>query len=520
VPNIERKDFKKMRTRFNTPNDPNPARLIESLRCLGYDNYIAIADLVDNSMDAEAERVTIKVFRQDNVIKILVADNGAGMDRETLDQSLRLGSLTAKNPISDLGKFGMGLVTAGLSLARRTTVITKQLDVYLTAIADVDEVIKTNTFHKYLDESSPKEKEAFDRIFPDSDSGTLVILEKCDGITNQNTSVFASTLRNKLGRFHRYFLRAEKVFTVNDEPVVVVDPLELDDPNTQIFSDDVYPVTLKSGNGDRNENIHIRIALIPDEPTAGEREVALGIKNQGFYILRNNREIQAAETLDAFTKHNDFNRMRGEVFLSGDLDKVVGIDFTKRDIVLEQSFRDQLLKYLKAQCTTIKSQESSKTRVKQSAEIDDLHKGAQRSIDQKAKLLVMPKTEIEKRHQRQRNTITKPEPKEKSVRSKFRITQPSDAQRCKFDYAKLGANGQIFECELIGRTIAITWNVQHPFYQRFIIDQRSDGRLVSAVDFLVYSMASAELTLTNDDNIDMLHNLRSIISTNVRTLLT
>ncbi|MCX6832117.1 MAG: hypothetical protein NT028_08295, partial [candidate division Zixibacteria bacterium] len=422
-------------------------------------------------------------------------------------------------PVSDLGKFGMGLVTAGLSIARRTTVVTKQGDKYLTAIADVDEVVRSNRFDKYLNEASQQERDLLDNVLQDSESGTIVMLDKCDGLKNQNTTQFASILRRHLGRVHRYFLRAEKKMTVNAEKIDVLDPLELDGPDTVQFSDEVYPIIIKGFDGERVENVRARIVLIPETPASGERDIALALKNQGFSILRNQREILHAETLDAFTKHNDFNRMRGEVFLTGDLDQVVGIDFTKRSIVFEQSFKDQLLKHLKPQCSTIKARERARQSIKENPEVDDLHREAQKSIDQKAKLLVTPKTEIERRGPRNGISKDKTEPKEKTLRSRFRLVQPADAHRCKFEYAKLGPNGQIYECEMIGRTIVIQWNVQHPFYQRFILDQRSDGRLVTAIDFLVYSMASAELTVSSDDNLDVLSALKSIISSNMRTLL-
>ena len=41
-------------------NTPNAGKLIESLRSIGYSNYSAIADLVDNSLDAHATNVKIK----------------------------------------------------------------------------------------------------------------------------------------------------------------------------------------------------------------------------------------------------------------------------------------------------------------------------------------------------------------------------------------------------------------------------------------------------------------------------
>lgn len=505
--------------RFEHTNDPNAGKLIESLRHVGYDNYVAIADIVDNSLDAEADQIAVRIWTEDRAIRILVADDGAGMDLDTLDQALRLGSLTTKDPVSDLGKFGMGLVTAGLSFARRTTVVTKQGGVYLASIVDIDEVIRSNAFCKYLGKATLDEIAMFDSVLPKAASGTLVIFDKCDGIQNNNTTVFANTLRKHLGRIHRFFISAGKTIKVNDEIVSVGDPLELDNPGTELFSDEEYPITMRHGGQERHDLVRIRIALVAENAAGGEREYALGLKSQGFYILRNNREIKPADTLDAFTKHNDFNRMRGEVFLTGDLDNVVGIDFTKRDVVFEQSFKDQLLKHLKAQCTTIKRQESGRTKVKESREIEGLHEQAEKLIDQKARLLVTPRTQIERRSApRDTGRVSTPSPS-KQVRSNFKQVQEGRAQRCKFEYAKMGPGGQIYECDLQGRTILIRWNIEHPFYQRFILDQRADGRLVTAIDYLVFSMASAELTTVSDENREVLDTFKSIISTNVRTLL-
>ncbi len=508
-----------MERQFNVRNDPNAGKLIESLRYLGYDNYVAIADIVDNSLDAEAQNIWIKIWTEKHDFKVMIADDGVGMDSKTLDQALRLGSLTERNAVSDLGKFGMGLVTAGISLARKTMVVTRQNGTCLSSVVDLDEVIHANTFCKAFGEANEDERKLFLGILGEGSSGTVVFFENCDGIKNQNVSAFANTLKKHLGRIHRYFLQAGKKMYVNDEAVEMIDPLELNRPETTVFSDEEYPVSVKIKGNERTEKIRVRIVLIPEDEAAGERQIALGIKNQGFYILRNNREIKMADTLDAFTKHGDFNRMRGEVFLSGELDEIIGIDFTKREVVFNQSFKDQLLKALAPQCSTIKRQESKRHKVKESDEVLELHQEAEKYIDQKAKLLVLPKSEIEKRSLATKSSRERTELEPRRTRGHFRQTQKSDATRVKFECASYGPNGQIYECDLVGRTVVITWNIDHPFYQRFVLDQRSDGRLVTAVDYLVYSMASAELALWSDDNVDMVSNFKSIMSANVRTLL-
>jgi len=107
---------------------------------------------------------------------------------------------------------------------------------------------------------------------------------------------------------------------------------------------------------------------------------------------------------------------------------------------------------------------------KESEEIQELHQEAEKYIDQKAKLLVLPKTEIEKRNLADRSIREPKEAEFEKRRRNFRQTQKSEATRVKFVYASLGPNGQIYECDLVGRTVVITWNIDHPFYQRFVLD--------------------------------------------------
>ena len=75
--------------RYDRPNDPNAGRLVESLRHLGYGNYEAVADIVDNSIDADSDLISIRIQAKNNQIQISVADNGRGMTQAILDQALR-----------------------------------------------------------------------------------------------------------------------------------------------------------------------------------------------------------------------------------------------------------------------------------------------------------------------------------------------------------------------------------------------------------------------------------------------
>ena len=115
--------------KYNRENTPNASKLMESLRYSGYDNNIAITDLVDNSLDANATKIEVSIsLDSKKEVFILISDDGIGMDEEILGQALRLGSITHRNVESDLGRFGMGMVTASISIAKRIEVYTKQKD--------------------------------------------------------------------------------------------------------------------------------------------------------------------------------------------------------------------------------------------------------------------------------------------------------------------------------------------------------------------------------------------------------
>jgi hypothetical protein len=70
-----------------------------------------------------------------------------------------------------------------------------------------------------------------------------------------------------------------------------------------------------------------------------------------------------------------------------------------------------------------------------------------------------------------------------------------------------------------GRSLVIRYNIEHPFYQRFVSDNLGEARAVTAADFLIYSMASAELKVLNEDSLEIVNNFKAILSANLRTLL-
>ena len=202
----------------------------------------------------------------------MIGDDGIGMDKPTLDQAHRLGSLTERNVDTDLGKFGMGLVTASLSLSRRTQVISKQRMSIGRASLMLMRFKIAIVFANTLLQVPRKRVAYFTKSLEMSESGTLIILSKTDGLTNKNTTQFANILRKHLGEVHRYFLKAGKTMYVNGEDILPVDPLMLDESETEVFSDDLYPFEIEQDGERSTEHVRIRIVLVPKNSAAGESE--------------------------------------------------------------------------------------------------------------------------------------------------------------------------------------------------------------------------------------------------------
>jgi hypothetical protein len=498
---------------YDFENLPNAAKVISSLRLVGYDNLSAIADLVDNSLDAGAQKIQLQIKPDLDGYTIFLADNGCGMNRNILDEALKLGSNTDRDEDADLGKFGMGLVTASLSMCRKLTVITKIKDGdLLTSIQDIDVIAEKNSFVKVLREASEEEERLFKSFLNKEESGTLLILSKCDQIQDKSVDNLLKSLRKSLGQIFRMFLDTGKEIVVGNESIKPLDPLMLNNKDTKIISDDTF--TINTDNG-RKENIRVKIAMLPDvkESETG----ALNMKNQGFYLMRNNREIAEGITLDVFIKHNDYNRFRAEIFFNGNLDNEMRIEFTKRDLRPKQLILDEIIKVTKPQLAYFKK-EVKREQIRQKDQ-EEIHELSVRGIKEKSTLLIKPDVKIEKRSSPRNQSGTSEATNTRDGRHPVNIQDLRNPNaELEFQVRAMSTNGPLFDVDQIGRKTLITYNSDHPFYYK-VFTENEDDTVKKYIDYLVYSLATAKLKTFDDDEIERIESFMSIFATNLRVLM-
>ncbi|ADE55746.1 ATP-binding protein [Coraliomargarita akajimensis] len=113
--------------RFEKAN-PNPEYLIKSIAEQGYSLETALADLIDNSISAGANKIEILISTEDEPFTLYLADNGKGMSESRLRQSMEFPSESPETTRAgeDLGRFGLGMKTASFSQTRYFSVFSKE----------------------------------------------------------------------------------------------------------------------------------------------------------------------------------------------------------------------------------------------------------------------------------------------------------------------------------------------------------------------------------------------------------
>lgn len=336
--------------------NPHPAGTIASLSQLGYTVESALADLVDNSITAQARSIDV-VFRWDGKHSwAAVVDDGHGMTEDELVTAM---TIAAKGPASsrgsdDLGRFGMGLKTASFSQARRLIVMTAPASGQRSVRAwDLDLVVRSGEW-RLLQEVDPADAAILDQLW--TGHGTIVLwrhLHRFDRpeITAGDTASqqhFYDDIRNRiephLGMVFSRFLVGKRDIdlTVNKNPVQPWDPFL----RNQRFVKPLPPEHIPTGG----YTIDVEAFILPHPRHLSEEQGKLAagphgwLDQQGFYVYRRNRLIVAGGWLGirGFRKEDRYILARIAVDVPAELDADWSIDVRKSTTVPPLAARPHL----------------------------------------------------------------------------------------------------------------------------------------------------------------------------------
>ena len=369
-------------------------RLYESLRYNEYSPENGMGEIVDNSVEAGAACIDIRITRikqsgkgrpKAKIGEIAVADNGCGMDQNVLSKCLALGESIrpANRGKLGIGRFGVGMTLGSISLACKIEVYSRtaaDADFLYTYI-DLDEI--RNRKQLYIPTPIVKPPAEEYRTLLDGQSGTIVVLTKCDRIAGD-----LEGLANYLGRTYRKFIergikislgfRAENESEFRVEPVYLHDPLYMAgptkfdaenrqagkpmDPKATDWGTFRIPKEIEGRPGE-TADVVIRLSLLPEEwrmvegaggsPEAKKRKIH---ENEGVSILRADREVLYGHVpfitgTKGTSKALDIDRFWGcEISFPPELDSYFQVRYIKRGAEpvesLKEQIRTEIMKYI------------------------------------------------------------------------------------------------------------------------------------------------------------------------------
>ena len=229
---------------------------IHSLRDVGYNNTVwAVCEHVDNAIQWGANEVRV-YFRQrgrkgDLKIDALVLDNGQGMPPEVLRVAMSFGGSMVYDQRNGIGRFGVGMKTAALSMGPRLEVFSwQEKGAYYVMDLDVETIGANQRNTLELPEPSLRDRlpsEVAEILiepmeYPRADDqelvatsaddladhlgahGTIVYVPNCDRLTHKQARTLTDHATRDMARIYRRMIAKGVKLYVNNRRIESFDP--------------------------------------------------------------------------------------------------------------------------------------------------------------------------------------------------------------------------------------------------------------------------------------------------------
>jgi hypothetical protein len=375
--------------------------LIQSLRDVGYNNTTsALGEHVDNAIQAGATEVRV-FFRQSGKrgeyhIDAAVYDNGRGMAPAVLKVATAFGGTTTFGSRRGIGRFGMGMKTAALSVGPVMDLYSWQepgaiynmtLDVEAigkdrrnlidlpepTLLTDLPEDV-ASLFTRpmsYPDQDEQTLLAPNEPSLPESldGTGTIVYMPECDRLTYAKARSLADHATKEMARVYRRALGAGLRLFVNNRMLQPFDPTysmpnarhtrlqELSTKSSKLITSKAVQIRL-SENGQETAPIRIKLFRLPVEEWSGLPRKTLRNDLKVFddntvSILRNDRELFCGAMSWLTTRHSVSHWYRVQIDFPGALDEAFGVAANKQGVRLKGYVQDAIKDAIGGEISTL-----------------------------------------------------------------------------------------------------------------------------------------------------------------------
>ncbi|MDC9721772.1 MAG: ATP-binding protein [Urechidicola sp.] len=323
---------------------PNVSNFVKSLRDIGYTLEVAVADILDNSISANANHIQIYAMHNPEMV-LCILDDGSGMAENELVEAMRLSSKSPEDVrnAKDLGKFGLGLKTASFSQCKKLTTLSKQNNVISIKQWDLDYIANENEWLLITpDLSDFKDIPLFDE-FNNIETGTLVVWQNIDNYKEDFSESIKKVMLHLSLVFHRFLednFNSLKV-TVNGNKLEPFNPFNSEHNATQGGAN-IEKIKI---NG---TDIEVVPYVLPHHSKVSQQEwdkysTEDGyIKSQGFYLYRAKR-LLIYGTWWGMHKASDAHKLvRIKIDIPNNQDEYWGIDIKKSHAKPRADIKDNL----------------------------------------------------------------------------------------------------------------------------------------------------------------------------------
>ncbi len=519
-------------------NEPDPARLIHGLRDTGYDFYTAAADIIDNSIAADAENINIDIqLMADGRKFVYFGDDGHGMDEKGLHNAMRYGA-EIREDLASLGKFGLGLKTASSSICLKYSIISRNdSSAPLKKLTwDLEHVSDVNHWEMLREPISGDEEEIFHELC--GEIGTLVVWARCDRLLSKSYqepggSKEKSAITYRINRlknhcsliFHKFLNHDEDKYqniniTVNGNTVSHWNPF-YPQRAEQMLPPKETKLEIEVEDGSVHEAT-LKAWILPhakDMTTEENKEFAkISSRGQGFYIHREGRIIHSGGYLGLWRSDDPhWSLFRIEFDFDHNLDDAFRVDVKKSNILLDPALEEAL----KERLGPAYKEADNRYRRKQIKQVTGgvSHSDSNKTIAETKSTTKITTDDVDKGagaatvSNNRGHGIRILTPIEDNVSPEKLFVNPVDGI----------PSGALWEPYLTSATdehhsTGVHLNKQHDFYVK-IYSQASSGISIEGLDLLLWALAAAEHRNTDEELKNIWEDIRDEVSTNLKKLL-
>jgi hypothetical protein len=526
---------------------------LRGMRDLGYKNPAwALAEQIDNAFQAAADTVAIRFgFLATNKSgakpdHIAIIDNGNGMIPEMIGFAVRWGGTDREGDRKGFGRYGYGLPSSAVALAKRYTVYSKvaggdwhavtvdidQLSAVAHDIAKTAELLtaKPATLPTWVvTGATAKDKLDVSTL----ESGTVVVLEDLDRLRQLSGWIKVDTLQTKLlqhfGVIYRYWI-PERRITIDGMETEVVDPLFLMEHGrfyneTEVLAERVEARSFEvTTSGGEKGTVRVRASVLPPNfqlvnpneygndairPKNNKRFPIMKEYN-GLLICRERRQIDTV--VPRWTKFQNYDlNIKIEIDFDPVLDEFFGITTSKQQIEIDDDMWEklqhsgkggggliELVRDLRARFETLQTE--LKARYQNSASAKEEVRPSVTAMEESAKFKgSVPEPTPAQREEAQRNLERKAaeraeltgEPKEEVLKE---LVEETAKKRWEVEFAAI-PEGPFYRPVRLGEQKQLVLNTEHPFYSK-VYDAAPEVR--AALEVLLFVVAERELEVKNE----------------------